>query len=324
MKTAISFLLSVFCFIFTLSSQIHPKHVLQFDGSIEDFFIHQNYLYAGGEQGKLFCIDISSKKILKSLEMPLIEDFMGDKVPAKIQSIDLDTETGTIVMVTQGRRGFRNIFLVEDWKLNQVVVDLESKWMVSEARIVGPDLIVISLISDEIILFNYKTKKIIYQKQIGYSTLSDISVNEDETQLAIADESGTISLLDIQKGEVIETFNTEHVDKINKVCLGKNTIAGAGQDRRLSFYNTQNGTGWHFESDFLIFTLGMDSQGMFFIYNADESNELTLYSKAARQNIATLNGHEGIVTKVLFDGKEVITSGEDGNVCWWDLSSFID
>ena len=324
MKKLFSILLLVSSIVSTLTGQIQPKNHIQFDGSIEDFFIYQNYFYAAGEQGKLFCIDISSKEILKSLEMPLIEDFMGDKVPAKIQCIDLDTETGTIVMVTQGRRGFRNIFLVEDWELNQVVFDLESKWMISEARIVGPNLIVISLISDEIILFNYKTKKIIFQKQIGYSTLSDISVNEDKTQLAIADESGTISLLDIQKGEVIETFDTEHVDKINKVCLGKNTIAGAGQDRRLSFYNTQNGTGWHFESDFLIFSLGMDSQGIFVIYNADESNELTLYSKAARQNIATLKGHEGIVTKVLFDGKEVITSGEDGKVCWWDFSSFID
>jgi WD40 repeat protein len=324
MKINLTFFVITFFFISCISAQVQPKDHIQFDGSIEDFFIHQNYLYAAGSQGKLFCIDINSKKILKSIELPLIEDFMGDEVPPKIQCIDFDPETGAIILVSQGRRGYRNIFLIEDWKLNQVVKDLESKWMVSEARIAGNGQIVISLISNEIILFEYKSRKVIYKKQIGFSTLSDISLNNDKTQVAIADESGTISLFDIQKGEVIKLLKSEHVDKVNKVCFSNNNVSGAGQDRRLSFYNGLSGAGWHIDSGFLIYTLGMDREGKFVVYNADESSVLTLYNKASRQNIATLEGHESIVTKVFFNGNEIITSGEDGKICWWDLGKFID
>jgi hypothetical protein len=68
----------------------------------------------------------------------------------------------------------------------------------------------------------------------------------------------------------------------------------------------------------------MDGEGRFVIYNADESSVLTLYNKASRQNIATLEGHNGIATRVMFNGSEVITSGEDGKICWWNLSKFID
>ena len=304
-----------------VNGQVHPRESINFDGSIEDFILNEDFLYAVGDEGKLYCINPESKKIIKSLALPKIKDFTGSLINPKIYGIAVDARSGVIILASQGQRGYGNIYLIKDWNPEILIKDVEYKWMISELMVPEPGLLVVALLSNEIILYNYIEREIIYQTQAGFSTLTDISLNDEKTQLAIADEGGVISLFDIEKGEVIKRFDSENVDKINKVSYQGKILAGAGQDRRLSIYNTISGSGWHIESDFLIFSLGMDPGGQIVVYNADESNDLNVFDLQTRKSIARLVGHKGIVTKVYFTSSVLITSGEDGKLCWWELNN---
>ncbi len=299
-----------------------PTRTVQIKGSAEDFFIDGKLLYVAGDHGTLFCIEIASKKIIKSLTLSDISDFMGNPIRPKILCIDKNPFSGEILLVSQGKSGYRNVFIVDNWTERNIIQDIESKLMIVESRFVKPSHIVIATLSNEIILYNYADNSFVYQKQIGYSTLSDISLDEQRSKIAVADESGTITILDPDNGNVINQFTSEHVDKVNKVCYYNNIVVGGGQDRRLSFYNTESKKCSHIESEFLIYSLGMSPDNRYIIFNEDESNALTLYNRISKLKLTRLVGHKGIVTNSLFDGKWLVTSGEDGKICWWDLCKF--
>ena len=307
---------------FCYSQEIAPTFKLQMKGSVEDFVIDGKLMYAVGDEGKIHCIDLQSKKIIKSLALPKIKDFMGDLISPKILSIDKGNKEGELLVVSQGEAGYRNVFLVEDWKLKQVVTDLEAKWMIIEARTVAPSLLLIALLSNEIILYDYHQQKIIYQKQTGKSALSDLCLNENKTQVAIADESGAITLAKVSDGSIIQKLSSEHVDKVNKVCFSNSVVVGGGQDRRLSFYDLKSNSSEHLEFDFMVFSLGISKVGKLIVFNEDESNSLTLYNRISKKKLIVMKGHEGIVTRVEFHGNEIITAGEDGLICWWGVGEF--
>ena len=115
-----------------LSQEIKPKSTIQFKGTIEDFIVDNNYLYAVGDEGKLFCLSLKSKKIVKTLSLPTIKDFMGDMINAKIQCVDKNPDKDEIIVVSQGMRGYRNVYLIENWKSRLIIEDVKFKWMIKE------------------------------------------------------------------------------------------------------------------------------------------------------------------------------------------------
>ncbi len=316
------FFVGLFSLQYIRCQDIEPYRTIQMDGSVEDFFLDGENIFIVGNSGELICIDYKTKTVSYSLIIPKITDFMGDKIQAKITCLDKDENTGKIILVAQGERGYQNVFVVDDRKIENVIKDTEKKWIITEARIVKPNHIVLTLLSSEIILFNYETKEIIYRKPIGHYALSDMDLNDTKTQIIIGDESGTISLINLNNGEVIDTFSSENVDKVNRVSFSKNIIVGGGQDRRLALYNKLTGSGWHTESGFLIYSLGMNEEADLLIYNEDETNALALFNIKTKRKVANLIGHEGIVTQIKFYDNNLITAGEDGKICWWDLTQF--
>lgn len=316
------FVLTCYSYAVMQGQELTPVNELQLNGSAEDFLIDGDFMYTGGSAGELYLIDLKSRQIVKSLKLPEISDFMGDPISPKIICIDKDLSNGSLILVSQGQRGYRNVYVVENWKIRQVIHDTDKKWMISKARVAKPDHIIIALLSNELIMFNYATGEIEYQEQVGFYTLSDMDMNSAKTEIITGDESGVIYRIQLADGKILKRYNSEHVDKVNKIAFSNKVIAGGGQDQRLSVYQKDSGMGWHMDSGFLVFSLGIDDDGNWLVFNADESNALSLFNVKTKQITAKLTGHNSIVTQSEFMGNKLITCGEGGKICWWDISSF--
>ncbi len=114
-------LILLFLSVSTLLSveNLEPTKIFQSSGTVQSLSFKDNVLYAGTSNGTVELFDKQSAKKIKEIKLPDIKDFMGDTIPAKIYSIDLFYDK--VLIVSQGMKGYRNVFLFENEKLEKII-----------------------------------------------------------------------------------------------------------------------------------------------------------------------------------------------------------
>lgn len=299
---------------------IVPQSIIDLKSPVNDFVLENDLIYTAGSNGKLNCININTSAEIWSLTLPSIKDFMGDEIAPKLLAIDKLSGEETLLVATQGKSGYRNVYLIKDRKADKIIEDLREKWMISEVKFMNEKLMVISLISNEIILYDISKRKVVYKIQTGHSTLSDMCFNDDKSELAIADESGVVNIIHTISGKAVKQLKGANLDKVNQLSYRKGTIVTAGQDRRLGIYTIDTGQAAHLESEFLIFNTGLSPDCKYIVYTANEQHQMKVVELSSQKTLLILQGHKAIVTKIQFDTNTIISSAEDGLICIWDIA----
>ena len=299
---------------------ITPKYSIKTKGNVTDLIFESNKLYVATDNGVICVYGIPSKKLLKTFSFPNIKDFAGDNIAPKVYDIDKIIGKNIILSVSQGKRGFSNVYITKDGKSTLLITDSENKLMIKKVKFLSENKILLGLLSNEIVLYDIKKNTEIYRKQISAYTFSDIILNKEKTKVITADESGIIHIIDAKTGKSLKELSGNNVDNIYQIDYKGNIIICGGQDRRFSVYDISTHNSYYLNSSFLIYSVGLSPTGKYAGYYCNENNDVQIVNTSTKSKLSVLKGHNATLTKILFISEtKLFTAAEENVIFYWEI-----
>jgi WD40 repeat protein len=293
-----------------------PNKIFQSSGTVQDIVYNDGKLYAGTSNGTVEIFDTQTTEKIEQIKVPDIIDFMGDSIPAKIYSIDLYEDM--VLIVSQGMKGYRNIFLYKDQKLTKII-DIEKKYFIQKASFVSGSKIFFGLLSNQVGLYDFENKKLEYLIQLSASSFSHFVLDEQKKTLATTDESGIVRVLDISTANIIRQPKPLNKDRVYQLDYKQGVILAAGQDRKAVVYTPTNS--FEFEYDFLLYSCGLSPKAKKAGIAFNEKNEVMVVDLASQKEIAVLTGQRATLTQIRFINEfEIFVSSDDSQINYFKIN----
>ncbi len=295
-----------------------PTTIYEATGGVTDIVIDKNRIFVSTSTSSVDIFDLNDTKPIKSIKVPQIKDFMGDIIDTKIYNLDVYKDK--VLLTSQGIKGFREINIYSNGTL-ETVISVKKKMFISKAKFINEDKILFSLLGNEMYLYDLKSKKIIWKIDVKpndavfNSTFSDFALNEDKTIAVVADESGDLKIVDINKGKVIKVLANKNLDKVFKVDYKNNKIITAGQDGRCVIYNTKTNKDYFLRKKdwFLIYGAGLSPSGKLGAFSSDENNNVTVFNTNTKSKLFKLTQNPMTLSSILFISEDEIFVTTDSN-----------
>jgi len=304
-------LLTVILLISSLFSAKMKMPVATFDAgsSVNDIIYKDSKLYTATSSGAVKIFDIKSKKIIQTIKVSKIKNFLGEETDAKIYSVDV--LENKILLLSQGPQGYREISIYENSELIKII-STSDKLSIAKAKFIDNDNILLALLSNDIISYSLKSKKENWRAQASQSKFSNFTLNEDKTQVVIADESGDLHIYATHDASLVKKLSGQNLDNVFAVDFKNSTIATAGKDRRTVIYDLLSNKAYHKNSNFFIYSVGLSPSASLAAYASDEKNNVTVFKTSTKSNIATFGGNKMTIIKILFiNENEFFVCGDD-------------
>jgi hypothetical protein len=286
-----------------------PKASFISSGSVIDILYQDGRLYSATDAGCVDIFDFKSRAILKKIEVPKIEDFMGEEIDSKVYSVDkINTK---IMILSQDREGFRRVHLNQDGK-TQLLIDSSKALTIAKAKFLDENTILLALLSNELISYDIKKRTNNWLIQVSGAKFSDFVLNESKDEVVVADESGNLKIHSTKDGKHLKTLAGENLDNVFQVDYKNGVIATAGQDRRVVLYVPKAGSAYQIKSDFLVYSVGLSPSGAIVGYASDEHNNVTLLNTATKSKIALFGKNKMTLNRVVFiNENEFLVASDD-------------
>ena len=308
----------IFLLIYSVyAKDIKPSSHFVSVGFVNDFVINNNNLYVGNDIGTVDIFDIKTKKITNQILLPPLTSSMHKIIPADILSVDYFN--GKVLILSVGKDSYRNVWIYENNILKQIINE-DKKLTIKEARFINDEQIMFATLGSDIILHDMSENYNLYKTQISSSAMSDMTLSFDKKSMVIADESGTVKMIDVKNSKITQTHSSQNVDNIYKVAFSNGVIVTAGQDKRVGVYQ-DNQKPYYIKSNFLVFCVGISPSGETAVYSSGQESHLQLFNTKTKIKHDRLIGHRGIVNKIIFiNEKELFSSSRDNNILYWELN----
>ena len=307
--------------IMTLQSHttIEPLLAIDINGTVKDMVVRKNKLIIGTDNGRLEVYEYKKRQFNKTIILPKIKDFMDDMIFPKVFSVD-EIDNSYLLLSDSGQGGYANLWIYKDNHLTQLLSEKDKKPAI-KARFIDKEHILLGFLSNEVSLFDIKNKKELYLVQLNESKFSDFALNEDKSKAVFSCESGVLNIIETKTGKLVKELKGLNVDNIYKVDFKKDTISGAGQDRRASIYNVSTGKGAYITGSFLIYATGLSPSTNRVAFAMDEKNNISIYNRLNRLKIAELKGQKSTLNNIIFKDENVLFSSSDDNTIFmWKLN----
>jgi len=296
-------------------NNVKPKFFFKTTGAVQSIVLENEKLYAGTTNGTVEVFDLKTQSKIQTIKIPDIKDFMGDIIPSKIYSIDILKEK--LLIVSQGMKGYRNLFIYENEKLDKVL-GIDKKMFIKKAKFVSSESILIGLLSNRVGLFDIINKKQVYLKQVSQSSFSDFMLNEDKSKFATTDESGRVRVLNVADGMQINEPKALNLDKVYQLDFKNGLILTAGQDRKAVVYNKQLSYSLNF--DFLLYSCALSPEAERGAVAYNEENKILIFDIKTQEYLYNLSAQEATLTQILFINKnELYISSESKTINYYKL-----
>ena len=288
---------------------------IQFDGYISKVTFNDKYLVAGLESGNIIIKNFKTLKNIYNIKLPMIEDFMGDKIPMPIYSLDINKNKVLILAGSEESKRELFVFDINTKQLNHIFT---SKDTFMKASFIG-EKVFFGYLSDEVSLYDLSTNKFLYKIQAGNYVFSTFALNENKTLAAIADESGSITIVDVLKGKVLKVIKGFNKDQTLSLDFKKNFILNASSDKRVAIYNidTKN-TVVELLAKFLPYGATLSVNAKKFAIQFDEKNDIAVYD-IYKTKLFTLKGHTMALNGIRFINNDTILSYSPAEIIIWRL-----
>ena len=291
-----------------------PTLSLKAKGDVQDILYDKGLLYAANSNGSVEIFDIASKNVLKTIQIPNIIDFVGDEIPAKIYSIDKIHDK--LLIVSQGMKGYRNLWLYENNTLS-LVFDIEQKYFIQKASFVDENRILFGLLSNQIGLYNLQTKKEEYLIQVSHSSFSHFKLSLDKQTFAATDESGIVRIFNSKSGSLIKELKALNLDRVYQVDYKNDVILTAGQDRKAVVY-LNNAEPYSLNFSFLLYSCALNENATLGALSYNEKNEVLIFDINTQKYLYNLTGQKATLTQILFiSNNEVFASSDSEIINYW-------
>jgi len=313
-------LISIFIFITSLYSQTtSPTSFIKSSGNVMELVLYKDSLIVGTDAGTMEVYNLDNHELLLKAEFTMIKDFMGDDINPKVFSVDYIKSSDTYLAIVQASNGARELYTINNGKKTEVI-DSKAKLFISKAKFIDNNRVMLALLSNEFILYDIVQKKEIYRLHVSYSHFSDFMLSEDKTLMASGDESGEITITNVEKGEIYKTLKGANLDNLYKVDMKAGKVLGAGQDRRGSVYDIDTGTYSRFDGDFLIYAGALSPSGKKAAFAFTENNDIVVFDLFLNEKVYTLSGQKSTLNTIIFKNEKELISGSDDNfIMIWRL-----
>jgi len=316
MKKLILILVSmVFSFAITT---LKPFKFYRYNYYISKVAFNKKLLVVGLENGTILINDFKTNKNLYKIILPKIHDFMGNLIAMPIYSIDISPNGKNIFILTQGEDAKREmyIFNLKNHKFTHIY---ETKDTLMKAKYVNNNEIFIALLSDEVELFNLKTKKIIYRNQIGNYVFSTYALNKNKTKAVIGDESGAIKIVDVKNGHKLAFIEGFNKDKTISLDFVKNYVINGSSDKRVAIYNINSKTAvLTLTANFLPYASALSPKLTKFAIQFDENDNIKVFNMN-KKALFLLKGHQMPLINMKFLNENTIISYSPSEIIIWKL-----
>ncbi len=314
-------LISIFLFISTIQADtvIKPYDFIEASGNVIDIVVADDMIGVSTDRGTIESYAISTKEQLMKVQFPMIKDFMGDDIYPKIFSTDYLKISKRYLAVVQGVSGSRELFVIKDGVKTKLISE-KKKLFISKAKFVDENHIMIALLSNEYILFDINKKRVLYRKHISYSHFSDFMLSLDKSILVGSSESGKVTVISVENGNIIKTLKGGNVDNVYKVDIKNSKVLAAGQDRRGIVYDIDTGSFVRFDAHFLIYAGALSSDALMAAFAFTEDNDIVIFDLISHKRAYTLKGQKSTLNSVVFVDKNTLVSGSDDRfIMMWKL-----
>ncbi len=303
------------------AKQLQPLAKIQAKGGVVDIVYRNGLLYVASDKGTVEVFNLESKKKIKQINLPPITNFEGDFYSPKVFSIDLSPDNNKISIVAERSGGKRNLYLYEQGKL--ITIDLKSannNFVINKVKFIDHKKIVLGLLSNELLLYDLEKRDLLKKKQINMSSFSDFALNNNKSKIAVSDEAGEISILDVNNWQLTKILKGVNVDRVYKVSYKKNTIIGGGQDRRVAIYYENKPLYKRISVNFLVYAVALSEDARLAAFLANEDNCLGIINLENYNQSFLLKGHKTNPNNIIFiDENSVISSSDDPTILFWRL-----
>lgn len=289
-----------------------PHATLQASGAVTDMVLEEKKLYIATSASCVDVFDIEKNRLLKSIKVEKIKDFMGDIVDSKVFSVDVAKEK--ILILSQAEQGFARIHIHMPNTM-ELLVSQSQKLSIAKAKFLDENTLLIALLGNELISYDIKNKKENWRVQVSQSRFSSFALNETKSQVVIADESGDLKLYNTANGTLIKEYSNQNLDNVFQVAYKNSVIATAGQDRKVVIYDAKSGKSYHKMASFLVYSVGLSPSANLVGFSSDEHNNVTLYNTNTKSELGIYGGNKMTITNILFmNENEFLVSSDDTKV----------
>lgn len=285
-----------------------PHHSTKLPALALDLIADSHHLYVSLANGNILQLSHQGK-IEKTYKLPPLKTPYGDSQPQKALCIAVYGNT----LGVAGNSGEITLFTPQTSK----TLTYKTPSVIRKLSFINEKLLLITLLSNEVILYDISTQRMIYSKNYGTWSLSDASYIAP--YLYITGEAGTIVKIDPLSGKSIQIFTGGNVDNIFKISAQSHFIATAGQDRRSIIYTLQGLLVNRFDSPFLIYAVGLSPSSQTIALSWGENNEIALFSTATKKLLATYQGHSASLNRILFlDEHHFVSIADENKILFWE------
>ncbi len=310
------FILFFLVFVQLFAIDLTSKTMITTNGEVIDLVVKNGKIFATTDNGKVDIFDLKSKKLLKEIKFKKIKDIFGDLNNVRVFSVD--TINNKILLASQGTKGFSRLYLYYDNTLHKLL-DESDKMAIMKVRYINKNQIMIALLSSELILYDLKNKKIIYDKQVSQSKFSDFRLNKDKTKMAFSDESGAVKIINVKNAKILKNFSGQNLDNVYQLDYKNHTIAVASKDRRCGIYKDDGSLAYHKKSDFIVYSTGLSPSGKLCGYASDSKNNITIFNVLSRENIDRLTKNDAPISNIIFLNENNIITSNKNKIKFWSL-----
>ena len=139
--------------------QIEPVAKFDASGAVMDIIISGNILYAGTDKGSVDIFDLKTHELSKRIKLHKIEDFLGEKYPPKIFSVDLSPDRKKVLILSEAPGGTRELLMYENGHFD-VLISSEERMYIKKAKFADSGTIFLALLGNEVYFSIYRKRKL--------------------------------------------------------------------------------------------------------------------------------------------------------------------
>lgn len=306
---ALFFLFTLLNFIF--ATQIStPYKEIEASANVLSKTLISDKLFIATDGGTVEIYDPKQSKFEEIIKMDDIKTYVSDHERPKILSVD--ELGGKILILSEGDYATKVLYLRENGQMKSINLTNQA---IKKALFLDEEHVALASISNEIYFLNLKSGEIYEHFKISIAMLSDMDINEDRSTLAIACESGKVYLYNIKAKKMKQTLDI-HTDNIYDIAYKNGVVISGGTDRVAGIFS--NGSLKKINAGFLVYGVGLSSDGKIAAYMSDEMSDVNLVDSASLENIAMLKTGQSTINSIVFiSDNEVVTSAYEKKILFW-------
>lgn len=297
---------------------IEPVYSIEAKGNVTDLEHNAGILYISTDIGMVQVFDIQHRRVSETIILPKIKTPFDEEIDPKIYDIAFNQTQNLLLIVSQGESGFSDLYIYNSDKILIRKISSEAKLMIKHAEFYKQNFLILGLLSNEIVKFDLLNETIVYTTQISSYTFSDMCLSPQKSRVVSSDESGNINVSNTSTGEIVFIQEGINLDNVYQLDYKRNTIATAGQDRKVGVYHLNPYSVSTIDSDFLIYSVGLSPSGNMVAYAANENNDIRIVDSYSLKKLHILEGHQALINSIEFTSENTLfTAADEKNVYFW-------